>query len=134
MQRDGWEGVTGVLVVDDQEDIREVVRMSLESLREVRVFTACNGVEGVQLARTVRPVAILLDWSMPEMDGPTALRTLRQQGETRDIPVVALTARPDEMKSVDGLRGVIAKPFDAALLPAQMEEILGWPLGSEPRA
>src|SRR6202163_4053296 len=81
-----------LLVIDGEDDIREVARLSLELTEGWTVSTASGGSAGRALALTTRPDAILLDVMMPDMDGPSTLRAL-QQGATKSIPVIFLTAK-----------------------------------------
>src|SRR5215472_5746433 len=82
-----------ILLIDDEEDIREVTATSLESVAGWRVTAATNGREGVEMARQVLPDAILMDVMMPEQDGPATLRLLRSDESTAHIPVIFLTAK-----------------------------------------
>jgi CheY-like chemotaxis protein len=117
-----------VLVVDDDDDIRMLVRLSLERVGGNEVIEAANGREGLERARAELPDAILLDVMMPEMDGPTTVRELRALPETERIPVVLLTAkvqpRDRERFSELPIAGAIAKPFDPIALPGQLDELL----------
>jgi CheY-like chemotaxis protein len=118
-----------VLVIDDDDDIRMLVRLSLQRVGGMEVIEAANGRAGVELARAERPDAILLDVMMPEMDGPATVRELRARPETESIPVVLLTAKvqPRDGERFDELAitGTISKPFDPIQLPAQLDELLG---------
>jgi CheY-like chemotaxis protein len=118
-----------VLVVDDDDDIRMLVRLSLERVGGNEVLEATNGREGLELAQAERPDAILLDVMMPELDGPSTVRELRALRETASIPVVLLTAKVqprDRERFADlAVTGTIAKPFDPIRLPAQLDELLG---------
>jgi CheY-like chemotaxis protein len=87
-----------VLVVDDYADSRDMVTVALEAVGYVAV-TADNGWRALVLARRHVPLAIVMDLFMPEMDGIEATRRLKADAETRDIPVIAYTARA----SADGL-------------------------------
>jgi len=80
-----------VLVVDDNEGIRIVLRMQLKLLG-YRVLEAGSGQEALELGTREHPDLILIDVSMPQLDGLAATRLLRQDPLTRDIPVVALSA------------------------------------------
>src|SRR5207247_10805895 len=82
-----------LLVIDDEEDIREVASLTLELKEGWDVVAAGSGAEGIKLARASVPDAILLDVMMPDLDGPTTLRLLRNLPETRSIPVIFLTAK-----------------------------------------
>jgi CheY-like chemotaxis protein len=118
-----------VLVIDDDDDIRMLVRLSLQRVGGLEVIEAANGREGVELARAERPDAILLDVMMPEMDGPSAVRELRASPETAAIPVVLLTAkvqaRDRERFAQLPIQGTIPKPFDPLELPRQLAEMVG---------
>jgi CheY-like chemotaxis protein len=117
-----------ILVIDDENDIREVARLSLELTESWTVFTANGGAAGTAFALSAEPDAILLDVMMPDMDGPSTLRVLQQQGTT--IPVIFLTAKvqaADRQKFMQlGVRGIISKPFDPLTLGQQIREMLAW--------
>ena len=118
-----------VLIIDDEEDIRQISRFALSKVANWDVVEAPNAEEGLRLAVTESPDAILLDVLMPGMDGPSALAELRKNDLTRKIPVVFLTARglPDEVQRLKklGAAGVITKPFDPMTLAEQMDLALG---------
>ena len=119
-----------VLVVDDDEMLREVAKVSLEMVGGWEVLTAESGAEARRLALLERPDALLLDVMMPGMDGPSTVLALQADPLTRDIPVIFLTAKvsADGNSQWDhlGLSGVIAKPFDPMILPAEVARLLGW--------
>ena len=117
-----------VLVVDDDDDVREVTTFSLELIGGYEVFDANAGVAAIELARRHRPDLVLLDVMMPGMDGPATFRALRADPETAHIPVVLLTAKVPvalDQEENDGLAGIISKPFDPRALVAEVERILG---------
>jgi len=120
-----------VLMIDDEDDIREVGKLSLQLTEGWTVMTACGGAAGAALALTMGPDAILLDVMMPDMDGPTTLRALQEQDATRVIPVIFLTAKvqtADREKYMQlGVRGIISKPFDPLTLGQQIKDVLSWP-------
>jgi two-component system alkaline phosphatase synthesis response regulator PhoP len=117
-----------ILVIDDENDIQEVARLSLQLTENWTVRSANGGAAGALLALSSEPDAILLDVMMPDMDGPSTLRVLRQQGST--IPVIFLTAKvqlADREKYMQlGVRGIISKPFDPLTLGQQIREMLAW--------
>jgi CheY-like chemotaxis protein len=119
-----------LLVIDDEEDIREVTQLSLEMVGGWEVKTACCGGEGLSKAKAEQPDAILLDVMMPDMDGLTTFQKLQADPQTSHIPVFFLTAKvqPSERRQfVDlGVRGIIAKPFDPLKLAAEIADKLGW--------
>jgi two-component system alkaline phosphatase synthesis response regulator PhoP len=119
---------TRILVVDDEDHIREVAEVSLEAIGGHEVITAASGIEAIEKAATQRPDAILLDVMMPELDGPGTLARLRSDPATRSVPVVFLTAKVREgdverLRALD-VAGVLAKPFDPMTLPEQLSRIL----------
>ena len=119
-----------LLLIDDEDDIREVASLSLEMTEGWTVTTANSGAAGIILAGTCAPDAILLDVMMPDMDGPSTFRALRLHESTKGIPVVFLTAKvqaADHHRFMDlGVQGIIAKPFDPMTLGAQITELLAW--------
>jgi len=119
-----------ILIVDDDDGIREVAQTSLELVGGYDVVTASSGAAGMALARSERPDAILLDVMMPDVDGVTAFNALQAHPDTREIPVILLTARVQasdrERFSALGVRAVLAKPFDPLTLSEEIAEILGW--------
>ncbi len=121
-----------VLIVDDEDDIREVASLSLEATSDWVILTASSGREGLVTAAAERPDAILMDVMMPGMDGPTTFKQLQLNPLTARIPVVLLTAK---VQGVDqrrfaglGVAAVLFKPFDPLTLAAQISEALGWEL------
>ncbi len=121
-----------VLVIDDEAMILEVIQGCLEELGGMEVLTAASGVEGLQVAQTALPDGILLDVSMPGMDGLEVRRQLQANAVTRSIPVVLLTARvqpEDRAKFAQaGVAGVIVKPFDPIALADQVAAVFKWTL------
>lgn len=119
-----------ILVIEDNDDIREVAQISLEAVGGWEVVTAASGADGLAKAGETRPDAILLDVMMPDMDGPSTLSRLRDQAVTADIPVVFLTAKaqPTEIQDLKNLGavGLISKPFDPMTLPGEVSRLLGW--------
>ncbi len=120
-----------ILIVDDDDDIREVASLSLESLAGYQVFTASSGSSGLTIAAKEQPDAILLDVMMPDMDGPTTFQKLQAQDATSHIPVVFLTAKvqPSERARFAslGAAAVLSKPFDPMTLASELADALGWP-------
>jgi two-component system cell cycle response regulator DivK len=108
-----------ILVVEDNLDNYELVRTILE-LAGYDTFLAVNGRDGVDAARKQKPDLILMDMSMPEMDGWDATALIRDDPETAHIPMIALTVHtlPVERKrAMDaGVNAYLAKPYDASQL------------------
>jgi CheY-like chemotaxis protein len=119
-----------VLIIDDEDDIREVAALSLESVAGWEVLTASSGLQGLARAAEHKPDAILLDVMMPGMDGPATFRELRKNPATARIPVLLLTAKvqsTDQRRFADlGVEAVLFKPFDPLTLSRQIASALGW--------
>jgi CheY-like chemotaxis protein len=119
-----------ILIIDDEDDIREVAALSLETVAGWEVTTAASGAEGMARAIESQPDAILLDVMMPGMDGPTTFRELRKNPATAHIPVLLLTAKvqsSDQRRFADlGVEAVLFKPFDPLTLSTQIAGVLGW--------
>ncbi len=118
-----------VLIIDDEEDIRSIASMSLGILGGIDVVEADGGEEGISKAAELQPDAILLDMMMPVLDGPATLARLRDNPETKNIPVIFLTARAmtsevERLKSM-GATGILTKPFDPTTLALQVKQLLG---------
>ena len=122
--------VRHILIIDDEDDIREVASLSLEAVAGWKVSTATSGAEGIILAAQVQPDAILMDVMMPGMDGPTTFRAMRDVPAIQNIPVILLTAKvqaQDQRRFADlGVAAVLFKPFDPLLLAKQISSALGW--------
>lgn len=116
-----------VLVVDDHPPTVRLIRTALEGLG-MRVRTAANGAECLLAVHAERPDAIVLDVIMPVMDGFQVLGVLQQSPETKDIPVVMLTARSSDRDVAHGWRsGVTAyltKPFSIDQLTTMVQRVL----------
>ena len=119
-----------ILLIDDDEDIREVAQLALESVGGWQVLTAASGREGIAIATDEQPDAILLDIMMPDMDGIATFKNLQDHPKTQNIPVILLTAKvqtPDQRRFLDlGINTLIAKPFDPMNLADQVAGLLGW--------
>ena len=119
-----------ILVVDDEEAIREVVQLGLAVTTDWTVEVVANGAQAVIRSTADPPDAVLLDIMMPAMDGPTTFARLQDDPRTRSVPVILLTAKvqPAERRRYDDLAvaGVLAKPFDPLALSDQIADLLGW--------
>ena len=118
-----------LLVVDDEAAIRIVLKASLELTAAWTILVAASGQEGMEVAQTEQPDAILLDVMMPNMDGITLFHQLKERATTQHIPVIFLTAqaREVERKQLELLgNGVILKPFEPEKIASQIRELLGW--------
>lgn len=119
-----------VLIVDDETGIRKITQISLKAIAGWEVLVAASGQEGVAMAQTEQPDAILLDVMMPGMDGITTLQHLQANPATQTIPVILLTAKAQisEQQQFAELpvTGVITKPFKAPDLVKQIRSLLNW--------
>lgn len=119
-----------LLLVDDDDSIREIARLSLERVGGWEVVEASSGLDAVAaLERGESFDAILLDVMMPVLDGPSTLARLRAGALPPTVPAVFLTAKLQpadcERLRAAGAAGVIAKPFDPMTMPGELERLLG---------
>jgi len=116
-----------VLLVEDNGDIRTIVKMALEKVGGLTVRACESGTEALAALAEFGPQLVLLDVMMPEMDGPTVLKRLRESPDTAGIEVVFLTAKTtaQEIQMLRGLGalGVIPKPFDPLTLHEAVRRI-----------
>jgi CheY-like chemotaxis protein len=116
-----------VLVVDDDNEFRELIRVELE-LEGFTVLTSATGAEGIETARRARPDVILMDVLMPVMNGIEATRMLKNQHDTRHIPVLMVTVverKDDIIKGLEaGAIDYITKPFFLPELQARVKTVL----------
>jgi CheY-like chemotaxis protein len=113
-----------ILIIDDEDDIREATQVCLEVTGDWEVLTASSGNEGLLKAAIEHPDAILLDVMMPGMDGIMTFQELQTNPETQHIPVIFLTAKAQnsEQRQLNQLNvvAVITKPYDPFSLSAQL--------------
>ncbi len=116
-----------ILVVDDDAAINELVKVNLE-LSGFKVIQAYDGIEGFALAKQELPNAIVLDCMMPDVDGFTVAQRIRQNEETKDIPILMLTALSqlnDKVKGFNiGVDDYLCKPFEMEELQVRLRAIL----------
>lgn len=122
----GQEGPLRVLIADDDPLARRVVRDSLQDAGFVVAADAANGLEAVELALHYRPDLVLMDIVMPEMDGISAARRIRE--EAPEVRVVMLSMTEDDELGLLGLRagasGYLTKDVDVLRLPAILESVV----------
>lgn len=116
-----------ICYVEDDEDIQRIVRMSLERVGKMTVEVVSDPMVAIERMIAFKPELVMLDWMMPGMDGPTLFRKMRDTPETRDLPVVFITAKAsqreqDELRTL-GAAGTILKPFSPKDLPEQLRAI-----------
>ncbi|MBD0301459.1 MAG: response regulator [Tolypothrix sp. T3-bin4] len=119
-----------ILIVDDEEDIREIAQLTLEAVGGWEVLTAASGNEALAKAASQQLDAILLDIMMPDLDGIATFQKLQANPVTQHIPVILLTAKvqaADRHRFAElGLTAMIVKPFDPMTLPDLVADALGW--------
>jgi two-component system, OmpR family, alkaline phosphatase synthesis response regulator PhoP len=116
-----------VVLAEDDPDIQLVARLALKRAGfTVRVVG--NGREAIEAVQADPPDVVLLDWMMPELDGPEACRRLKADPATAHIPIIFLTAKSQESEIQRGLSlgavGYVTKPFDALALGQQVKDIV----------
>ncbi len=104
-----------VLCIEDDAETRVLIKKSLEN-KGMHVDTVWGGEKGIEAAMSGRFDCVLLDIMMPGMDGFQVLNFLKSQDETRDLPVIMLTAKSDDetrsRAEAEGVSGFISKPFE----------------------
>ena len=118
-----------VLVVDDQNSVRQMTRMTLEEIGFRHIHEAENGVRAMQTA-SLQPLDLIIsDFNMPEMDGLGLLRAVRGHPVVRKVPFILLTGRGDKelvIKAAQaGVNNYLVKPFTAAILREKIEQVMG---------
>jgi two-component system chemotaxis response regulator CheY len=118
-----------VLVVDDQNSVRAMTRMTLEEIGFRHIHEAENGVQAMETA-SVQPLDLIIsDFNMPEMDGLGLLRAVRGHPVARKVPFILLTGRGDRELVVKaaqaGVNNYLVKPFTAAILRGKIEQVIG---------
>ena len=116
-----------ILVIDDEEDMRKLLKMRLEQ-ENFNVVTASDGNVGVKTAEEELPDLILMDIMMPKMDGYTCLKEIRKLPKTKNIPVLMLSGKEEEkvrdLFAFQKISGYIEKPFELDDLVTKVKEIL----------
>ncbi|MBD2335620.1 response regulator [Calothrix sp. FACHB-156] len=119
-----------ILVIDDEKNLCTVIKACLENIGRWQVLVAQSGTEGLAVAKSEHPDAILLDVMMPDIDGMSLFHSLQDNLTTNAIPVILLTAK---VQTVDlnefsqlAIAGVISKPFDPLRLSELVANTLGW--------
>ena len=116
-----------ILVVEDVEFNRDLIVQLLEE--EYEILTATDGAEGIDVARRERPDLILMDLSLPVMDGWEATRQIKADKEIRNIPIIALSAHAmtgdEERARQSGCDDYLSKPLDEDLLFEKLVKFLG---------
>lgn len=116
-----------ILIVEDNQDSRELVVKILKN-KGYQIIEAIDGVEALEKARVEKPDLILMDISIPKIDGYEVTKRLKSEEDFKDIPIVALTAhamKGDREKFITaGFEGYISKPINVRELPGQVRDYL----------
>jgi two-component system alkaline phosphatase synthesis response regulator PhoP len=116
-----------ILIVEDEQDILQLVKLYLEK-EGFRTVTATNGVEALKKVKEDKPHLIVLDLMLPELDGLEVCKRLRSSPETAMLPIIMLTAKAEESDTVIGLElgadDYVAKPFSPKALVARIKAML----------
>ncbi len=116
-----------ILVVDDEPDIRDVLRLTLES-EGYQVFEAADGSEVLPQVEKINPQLILLDFKMPRVDGPHVCQTLKKDILLQHLPIIMLTSKGEVTDKVEGIDAgaddYLTKPFDPTELLARVRMVL----------
>jgi len=119
-----------LLIIDDEQDLREIVQLSINCFTEWEADVAATAAEGIQKATTESFNAILLDISMPDMDGFQVFEHLRSHPTTQTVPIILLTAKvqPNDRRRFTEMEvaGLIKKPFASETIAEQIAQMLGW--------
>jgi len=120
----------GVLVVDDNQFMRTVVRNLLHNIGIKKVFDAADGIAALEIIRHAAPDIVVLDWEMPMLNGAELVRIVRSPGvfPTPDIPIIMLTAHGERWRIVEavklGVNEFLCKPVSAKALLHRIVSIL----------
>ena len=119
--------LTRVLCVEDDDDIRRILRLSLQKIGGMTVELVADPAEAMESILAFRPELVMLDWMMPQIDGPALLRKMRENPATRGLPIVFVTAKASQRELAElkalGAAGAISKPFSPRDLPDQLRSI-----------
>jgi CheY-like chemotaxis protein len=119
-----------ILVVDDEKEIRDLIRERLAQEKEFSVLTASGAQEALDISKTKKLDLILLDIAMPEMDGYALCERLKKEKNTKDTPIMFLTGKDLEPKSIIerceklGVCGFVSKNSTLKELLAKIEEVI----------
>ncbi|MBL4863163.1 MAG: response regulator transcription factor [Crocinitomicaceae bacterium] len=116
-----------VLIIDDEEDIREILEYNLRK-ENFEVYTASNGIDGIKIAEEKIPDLVLLDVMMPEMDGIEVCEELRSNPKTHNIRICFLTARNEDYSQIAGFDAgaddYVSKPIKPKVLISRIKAVL----------
>jgi two-component system phosphate regulon response regulator PhoB len=116
-----------ILCIEDEQGLQQVVEYNLRRAGH-ELLPALTGAEGLQIARSLRPDLVLLDWMLPDVSGTEVCRALKSDPSTREIPVIFVTARAEEVDRIVGFElgaaDYVVKPFSVRELTLRIEAVL----------
>lgn len=123
-----------ILIVDDEEHIVELLKFNLQNVG-YNVFTALNGLDALRIAKEEKPNLMLLDVMLPGLDGLDVCKEIKRNTQTRNISIIMLTAKSEEVDKILGLElgadDYITKPFSIRELLARVKAVLRRRVGEE---
>jgi len=127
-KQQSMEKLDKILIVEDESIVRKVLSKALRHVGGYEIFEAENGKEGLEKVQELLPDLVLLDWTLPELEGPDVLRSIRESPATSGIPVIMLTGRGTLEDRIVGLHTganeYIVKPFDVRELIIHVQKLL----------
>lgn len=124
-----------ILLVDDSRTIRNIQKNVLAQLGHTDIAEASDGVEAIESIKAQRPDLMLVDWNMPNMDGITLVRTVRQSDKT--LPMIMVTTEAEKSRVIEaikaGVNNYVVKPFTAQTLSEKIEQTMA-KAGAQPVA
>jgi two-component system phosphate regulon response regulator PhoB len=117
-----------ILIIEDERDVIDLLSLNLRRAGGFNVSTAIDGVSGLQKARDEKPALIILDLMLPGISGVELCKILKSRSDTRDIPILMLTAKADEIDRIAGLEfgadDYVTKPFSPREVVLRIQAIL----------
>lgn len=118
-----------ILVVDDSATVRKFVAISLD-MQGFHVLTATDGIDALEKLPHETPDLIITDLNMPNMDGFELIRTLRENPQYKDLPVIILTSLTDSVSKAQGaqlgVKSFLQKPFSLEKIQYEVSKYLSW--------
>ncbi|MGN6461085.1 MAG: response regulator [Pseudolabrys sp.] len=122
-----------VLIVDDNQYMRKIVRGLLLNIGVKELYEAEDGIAGLEIVRTLSPDVVILDWEMPMLNGPEFVRIVRSPGvfPTPDLPIIMLTGYRERWRVMEaarlGINEFLCKPVSLNALHQRLKSIVGTP-------
>lgn len=117
-----------ILIIEDEQDVLDLLTTTLKKADGFNVVTATDGASGLRLAREERPALIVLDLMLPKMPGLEVCKALKNDGATKHIPIIMLTAKAEEIDRIVGLEfgadDYVTKPFSPREIVLRIKAII----------